>query len=253
MSIASFNIHFSRSKSSLRLVQTVLVLCISERLREKKTIHFSTIWLLQFCHLMVSFSFLHPTTERWRDDGKKMTANTENITHNNITIADACQSWRRWHIHGAYLHLAYKNECAIVSVTALLCISFNGGDNSDNNDRRWRKQSIYFSLDREMHVKSGWVALRCLLCKQIKQCWRHYCWQNCDNGFITELKTKQTCMHFHPFTTTGVFFHTLHKSVLKFVHVSKFRTWDLNNRIDRLFIRSVASFLFVLHFISIDW
>lgn len=117
---------------------------------KKTTIHFSTLWLLQLCHLMVSFSILHPTIERRRDENKtKINANTEHTTHNNVTIADGCQSRRRWHIHGAYLHLAYKNEWAIVFVTALLCISFTGAfNNTDNNDRRWRKQSISFSLDR---------------------------------------------------------------------------------------------------------
>lgn len=76
----------------------------------------------------------------------------------------------------------------------------------------------------------------CLLCKQIKQCWRHNCWQNCDNGFITELKTKQILTSTS--STYKIFFPVAFVSHFEVFHVRASNQSLEHNRIDQ----SVASF-----------
>lgn len=163
--------------------------------------------LLYFSFFFTRFIELCANTNRW---GRQKNVLDFLIITSGFFFRFYILAWNRrlekkYHVHiiastvnveemtHPYLHLdiVYKwmNNCFLWQLR-LMC------------EREWTLiwQSMYcsHSIDIKCVNNSNQVVLsvccgtikarcvHCLLNKHIKQCWRHYCWQNCDNGFITD-------------------------------------------------------------------
>lgn len=104
-----------------------------------------------------------------------------------------CQS-KRWHRRLIYIgRIKWMSNCFSDSPLARWTTTANNNTHSTISITRDARCVNNSSHSRTYSSDTGCVC--CLLNKQMKQCWRHYCWQNCDNGFMVELTKHSTHIH----------------------------------------------------------